>query len=159
VFVDCYSNIAVGGASTPFFVFTGASAVMFRRYSGGANITFDAATAALTYECLGGGNLTVALAGSDLQARGTIRDMTITGMTSASLVEFVGTMGNLSLAGADGTVTLDGIVGAVVDSRTGAPTLNLPANTMGVVGDITGNLSGSVGGQRCYRFRCDRYGG
>ena len=140
VFVDCYSNIAVGGASTPYFTFTGASAVMFRRYSGGANITFDAATAALTYECLGGGNLTVALAGSDLQARGTIRDITLTGITTASLVEFVGTTGNLSLAGADGTVTLDGIVGAVVDSRTGAPVLNRPVNTMGIVGDITGTL-------------------
>ncbi len=146
VFVDCYSNISSGGATTPYFTFTGASTVMFRRYSGGANITFDAATGSLTYECLGGGNLAVDLAGSDMQARGTIRDMTLTGIAATTLVEFVGTIGNLSLAGVDGTVTLDGIVGAVVDSRTGTKTLNLPVNTMGIVGNVTGNVSGTVAG-------------
>jgi len=122
VFVDCYSNIAVGGASTPYFVFTGASAVMFRRYSGGANITFDASTSALTYECLGGGNLTCALAGADIEMRGMIRDITLTGITSASTVRFVGVTGAISLAGADGAATFYGHVGTITDSRTGSPT-------------------------------------
>jgi hypothetical protein len=31
---------------------------MFRRYSGGVNITFDNASSALTYEVIGGGNIT-----------------------------------------------------------------------------------------------------
>ena len=84
-------------------------------------------------------------------------------------------LGDVVLNGADGTVKVLGIYESLTDSRTGAPTLiegafegsdvtdilvdtgeigtagagltniNLPNQTMDIVGSITGNLSGSVG--------------
>lgn len=123
IFVDCFSEVASGGATTPYFTFTGASAVQFRRYSGGANVTLDANTAALTYEVIGGGGLTVAMAGADLEVRGMPRDITLTGITSASTVRINAITGNISLAGADGAATIYGVSGTITDSRTGSPTL------------------------------------
>jgi hypothetical protein len=142
VFIDCYSYVAVGGASTPYFTFSGECPVMFRRYSGGANITLNNASSALTYEVIGGGNITCELAGADIEIRGNPRDITLTGIASTSTVRFVGQTGPISLAGADGDAYIYGHCGVITDSRTGSPTLT---NTSASVANIANTaLGGNV---------------
>lgn len=140
MFVDCYSEVASGGATTPYFSFPGACAVMFRRYSGGANITLNNTGAALTYEVIGGGALTVELGGADLEVRGMPRSVTVTGITSASTVRIDAVTGPISLAGADGAAFIYGVCGTVTDSRTGSPTLTNEAIQDGGAGGGGGGI-------------------
>jgi hypothetical protein len=130
VFRDCYSYIAAGGATTPYFTFPDGALVMFRRYSGGAYIVLGGTSAMLTYECVTGGALTVEAAGGDIEIRGCPRSITITGITSTSTIRFVGITGPISLAGADGTVEIYGHCGVVTDSRTGTKTMTNTATSL-----------------------------
>lgn len=125
VFTDCYSLVA--GSGTPYFDFspvTGSSGVNFRRWSGGSNITLDS-NCTMTMEVVTGGGQTVAVgAAASVEIRGICRQISLTGITSASTVQIDAVTGPISIAGADGTVNIYGVCGAVTDSRTGTPTLS-----------------------------------
>ena len=104
-----------------FFTFSGANKVSFRRWSGGTNITLDDVTSELSLEVVGGGGQTIAVGGADVEIRGTMRAVTLTGITTDTTAQIAGVTGPISLGGADGTVNIYGAVGTVTDSRTGTP--------------------------------------
>lgn len=118
---DCYSQVA--GSATPVFTFSGANYINMRRWSGGTNITLDNTLSQLSIEVVTGGGQTVAVGGADVEIRGICRSVTLTGVTTDSTIQIDAVTGPISIAGADGTVNIYGVAGAVTDNRTGTPTL------------------------------------
>jgi hypothetical protein len=57
--------------------------------------------------------------------------ITITGMSSDDVLTLSGELGTVTLGGADGTVEIRGTYKAIVDNRTGSPTLNLGGAILG----------------------------
>jgi hypothetical protein len=121
-FTDCYS--LGGGVTPPTFTFSGlgaSSSINFRRWDGGATMTFDGdCTAAVNV--VSGGVQTITPGGGTVKIRGVFEEVDLV-MSAGSSVEIVGIVGPVAISGANGTVAITGVSGTV--TNTSSPTATI----------------------------------
>ena len=121
-FTDCYS--LGGGVTPPVFAFAGlgaSSSINFRRWDGGATMTFDSdCTAAVNV--VSGGAQTITSGGAVVKLRGVFEEIALV-MSAGSAVEIVGVVGSIAVSGASGTLEITGVSGTVTDTSDPATTI------------------------------------
>lgn len=132
VFEDCMS--LVPGSESPAFVFTGLGAstgINNRRWAGGATYTLDS-DCTLSHEVLAGGHTSITQGGADVEVRGITRALTAV-LSGAGTVQFVGTVGPITLSGtATTTVNLYGVASNIADTSVNTTVNDLTINQVTV---------------------------
>ena len=120
IFIDCFSEVPGAGApGMDFSAITGTTGINNRRWSGGATYILTS-NCTLSHEVVAGGGTTITTGGGNAEIRGITRDLTVT-MSAAETVQFVGTVGDVTLNGTTtATVNLDGVMGLLTDNTSAA---------------------------------------
>ena len=123
-YVALFPKSVVAGSGTPDFKFDGlgsATGINWRGHLGGSTWTLDS-DCTLSLEVLAGGGQTITTGGANVEARGTMRALTVT-MSATETVQFVGVTGPIAVSGTTtGTVNLYGVASSVADTTSGATT-------------------------------------
>ena len=120
IFVDCFS--AASASAVPYFTFAASGSgtgVIFRRWSGGANITLNS-DCTCAVEVSTGADQTITTGGANVEVRGICGALTLA-LSGAGTTGFTGITGPITLSGTTtATVNLHGVSSSLTNTTTAA---------------------------------------